>query len=80
MTTYTLAIGADMLLATVPDGGDIVSEIAKDMDTPPEYILHTGCILTDAEPADDSTIVWESGNEGWIFDETGRDWRFAVKV
>ena len=86
MTTYTIAIGADMLLATVPDGCDIhaavktwADESGFDMTTPYDIIRY--CTLTDQEMDEDAyDVVWKSGNAGWLTDETGSDWLFAVTV
>jgi hypothetical protein len=83
--TYTLAIGGDMLLATVPDGGDIEGAVAREMQMAgarsiPDHETITGCILTDDEPEDADRIVWHSGNAGWIADETDRVWRFAIRA
>lgn len=82
--TYTLAIGGDMLLATVPDGGDIAAavtaEAAKSGFIPPAYEVEPGCTLTDEEPDGGATVVWASGNAGWVIDETGVDWKFAIRA
>ena len=82
--TYTLAIGADMLLATVPDGSDIeaavLAECAKSgIADIPSYDTECGVILVD-DPVDDAEIVWHSGNSGWLFDSTGETRRFAVRA
>jgi hypothetical protein len=53
--TYTLAIGADMLLATVPDGGDIAASVQASMASihgDIEFDTFSGCTLTDDEPDD----------------------------
>lgn len=84
MTTYTLALGHSLLLATVPDGGDVSEQIAEEERKAGgdslEYECISGCTLTDDKPEDTDTIVWHSGNEGWIIDETGRDWKYAVRA
>ncbi len=86
MTTYTIAIGADMLLATVPDGEDIhaaverfAEETGYTMTTPFDVIRH--CTLTD-ERLDEEfyDIAWKSGNSGWLIDETGSTWLYAMTV
>jgi hypothetical protein len=86
MTTYTIAIGADMLLATVPEGADIHAAVlaASEHDgfkVPENYDVIRHCTLTD-EPLDEEfyDVAWKSGNSGWLIDETGADWRFAVTV
>lgn len=86
-TTYTLAIGGDMLLATVVDGGDITDQL-EEFEAPEggprfkagDYEVITGCILTDDKPEDADRIVWHSGNCGWICDTSGRNWRFAIRA
>lgn len=82
--TYTLAIGGDMLLATVPDGADIAAavtaEAAKSGFTPPSYGVVVGCTLTNEEPDDGAAVVWASGNAGWVIDEAGMDWKFAIRA
>lgn len=81
MTTYTLAIGADMLLATVPDGGDIASAVQAEaikarIDAPP-YDAFSGCTLTNIY-LPDHDLIWHSGNSGFITDENGVDWLYAI--
>jgi hypothetical protein len=86
MTTYTIAIGADMLLATVPEGDDIhaaiktwADETGFDLATPYDVIRH--CTLTDQEMDEDFyDVVWKSGNSGFLMDETGSTWTYAVTV
>jgi hypothetical protein len=77
-------MACDAELATVPDGGDISALIAEEEHKVRELLtdfkLTTGCKLTDDEPEDRDTIVWHSGNGGWIMDETGRDWNYAVRA
>jgi hypothetical protein len=54
-------------------------ESGFDMTTP--YDIIRGCTLTDQEMDEDAyDVVWKSGNEGWLTDETGSDWLFAVTV
>lgn len=81
MTTYTLAIGADVLLATARDGADVRAIVAADPNARyvGNYDTIAGCTLTDAEPSATDEVVWHSGDGGWIFDENGYSWRFAVR-
>ena len=88
MTTYTLAIGADMLLATVPDGDDIHAAVKAECaghiditDIRDNLTIVRGCTLTDSNDYDPEyhDLIWSSGDSGWIFDETGADWRYAIK-
>ncbi len=83
---YTLAIGADMLLATVPCGQNIVAAVAREWamiasedDEIPEFEVIHGCVLTNDATEGDDCIVWKSGNSGWIIDENGTTWRHAVR-
>ncbi len=81
---YTLAIAGDMLLATVIDGGDIEAAVATECAMagiePLEYRTIHNCLLTDDYPEDSDAIVWRSGNCGWLIDESGCGWRFAVRA
>lgn len=84
MTTYTLAILPDLLLATCQDGDNIEHAVNIEMhkigeSQAPEYQTISGCTLTDEEPEDRSHIVWRSGDAGYIYDETGRIWEWATK-
>jgi len=93
MTTYTIATtvpasdGLSMLLATVPDSGDIatpaerlIAEQWRGEDGAIEYEITTGLTLTDEEPEDEDRIVWRGHDLGWLIDETGRTWEYAVRV
>jgi hypothetical protein len=83
MTTYTLALLPDLLLATCPDGDNIEHAVNIEMHKiqVPTMVYETvsGCTLTDEEPEDQSHIVWRSGDAGYIYDETGRIWVWATK-
>jgi len=85
MTTYTLAIGADMLLATVPDGDDIHAAVQaliddNQIEADTKYDVIPGCVLTDMEFDEEHyDYIWRSGHGGFLMDETGADWRYAVK-
>jgi hypothetical protein len=81
---YTLAIGADMLLATVVEGADIDAAVLREatlgrfQDAIPHYQCFHNCVLLD-EPNDLAHLIWESGNGGWIFDETDQTHRYAYR-
>jgi hypothetical protein len=89
MTTYTIAFtkpasdGSSLLLATVPDGGDIeaaaAAEIADARLEHVEYVTKRGLTLTDAEPEDENRIVWQGYDRGWLVDETGATFYYAVR-
>jgi hypothetical protein len=78
MTTYTIAIGSDMILATVPDGGDIATAASVDGYTG-EYEVITGLTLSDALP-EGADAVWVSGNGGWLFLPNGNTATFAYRA
>jgi hypothetical protein len=85
MTTYTLAIGDGLLLATVPDGADIDAAVETECNLarikPPKYETIEGCTLTDElsdELVDEIELVWASGSCGWLMDEIGNTWRYAI--
>jgi hypothetical protein len=85
MTTYTLAFGGDLLLATVPDGGDVAAAVARESGDAyigePAYTTVTGCILTNRRPDDDAMIVFESGDAGWLSDDKNDCiWLYAVRA
>jgi hypothetical protein len=84
MTTYTLIIAENYLLTTIPDGSDIEAAIEAAVadariEREDRYDVVPGCVLTDDEPEDDAAIAWRSGGNGWTMDESGQDWRFAVR-
>ena len=84
MATYTLAIvDGEMLMATVVDGGDIDAAVEAEASMaridPPKFDAVYGCTLTNNEP-EDGEYVWKSGNQGWIIDENGREWKYAVRA
>jgi hypothetical protein len=84
MATYTLAFGGDLLLAAVPDGGDVAAAVAREAGDAftgvPAYTTVTGCILTNRRPDDGAMIVFESGSAGWLSDdENDCIWRYAVR-
>lgn len=81
--TYTLAIANDMLVACVPDGGNMAAAIsARERLVKAkigEYATVDGCLLTNELPADPDAILWRSGGYGWLRDEAGREWLFAIR-
>ena len=90
MTTYTLAITTNydlpMLLASCPDSGDIDAAVqaehcwGEDPADEPSWTAVEGVTLTDDAPEDEARIVWgPSPERGWLIDESGRTWRYAVK-
>lgn len=88
--TYTIALTDNrdsprLLLATVPDGGDIAAAVSAEISNAvayperPGWIALDGLILTDLRPDDDTCIVWQGHELGWLIDETGRTWEYAVR-
>lgn len=80
--TYDVATMGGMILGTVPSGGDLAAVVERTASEGgfdvPAYEVVRGLTLTDnLEPGED--WAFKSGSEGWLFDETGRDWRFAVR-
>lgn len=93
--TYSIATTApkgegelSLLLAVVPDGGDIKAAVAREISTANiapedgtslEYKVETGLILTD-DLADGEQAVWESDwNLGWLNDENDVPFGYAVR-
>lgn len=92
MTTYTIAMtkpasdSSSLLLAIVPDGADIdgaaqkeIADNRLDANGPVEYVTVPGLTLTDDEPEDEDRIVWKGHSCGWLIDEMGRTYEFAVR-
>jgi hypothetical protein len=79
--TYTLAFRGPLLIAVVPDGGNVAAAVVaeeKRLGQPlAGYQTKSGLILTDAIPQG-GTVFWTGHSMGWIRDETGRAWRYAV--
>ncbi len=89
MTTYTIAYlkpnqsGDSMLLAVVPDCKDAVGEArfylrTAYLDPDQEIITESGLILTDEEPDDLSRIRWSGQGLGFITDEAGNVFQYAI--
>jgi hypothetical protein len=85
MTTYTLAFDRDLLIAVFPDGGDATAEANRQSGSAyndPLTVTKTieGVTLTDAvADEDDERIVYSGHKMGWLSDETGRVFKYAVK-
>lgn len=82
-TNYTLAIGADTCcwqcsLTVATSMQRLRRKVGGDPEI--ETKIVTGCTLTDDGPDDNYTIIWHSGNCGWIIDENNRTWRYVVKA
>ena len=89
MTTYTIAVTTEyqdaMLLASCPDDSDIDEAVAKEHawerdEDEPAWKAISGLIFTDDEPDDEDKIVWGPGvDRGWLIDEIGRTYRYAIR-
>lgn len=79
--TYTLVHRGPQLIAVVPDGGDIAKAVAAEEKrlgmSLKGYNAKSGLILVDTIPVG-ATVFWRKHGLGWIRDETGRAWRYAV--
>lgn len=83
MTTYTIAFWNDLLIATIPDDGDLDAAVKAESERAsiPEMeatSVETGLILTD-ETEDGDEIVYSDTRTGWLIDENGKTYRYAVK-
>ena len=78
--TFTIALGANgnMLLATVPDGGDIDAAVRNEP-YEGEYEIITGLTLSDELP-EGVDWVWKSGNSGWLFLPNGETANYAYRA
>jgi hypothetical protein len=80
--TYTLAFRGPLLVAVVPDGGNVAAAVAVEEkrlgQSPARYQAKSGLILTDAIPQGATVVFWTRHGMGWLRDETGRAWRYAV--
>lgn len=85
MTTYTAAFFDSLVIATVPDGGDIDAAIkdyeeaagaAFDED---EIFVETGLTLTD-DPEDTDEIVFKTGSHtGYLVGADGMSYKYAIR-
>jgi hypothetical protein len=88
MTTYTIALTTQyrdtMLLASCPDGDDIAAAVAREHawerdEAEPAWRAVSGLTFTDDAPEDEDKIVWgPSPERGWLIDENGRTYAYAV--
>jgi hypothetical protein len=84
MTTYTIATINGMLIASIPDGGDIEAAIqAFEADAWGEEVdrksvrITSGCTLTD-DVKDGDEVVYRGTTYGHLMDEKGRTYSAAV--
>jgi hypothetical protein len=78
---YTLAYRGPLLIAVVPDGEDVAKTVAAEEKRLGQslagYETKSGLVLVDTIPTG-STVFWRGHGMGWIKDETGRSFRYAV--
>jgi hypothetical protein len=88
MITYTIAYGA-LLYACAPDGNEtaLEAEIATQREqaaaagvTLGPITFERGLILTDEEPEDEDRIVWRGHDLGWLTDEHGNSYEYAIRA
>jgi hypothetical protein len=86
--TYTIVIdtAADLLVACVADGDQdgLVRELREYRDqSSAEHEANlrviNGLILTDDEPDDESRIKWRGYDRGWLTDERGISYQYAIR-
>ena len=85
MTTYTIAYGHDLLLACVPDGVNLQAALAREAKQAAvdpadfgEVTTIAGLHLTD-QPLDGDEVVHRGHSTGWLSDEAGRTYDYAVR-
>ena len=82
--TYTIATMGDIVIATVPDGGDIYAAVADEAERADIEIdfrdldVTEGVTLTDEEIDGDQTVFRTGPHTGYLMDEQGRPYALAV--
>jgi hypothetical protein len=79
--TYTLVYRGPLLITIVPDGADVKAAVAAEEKRLGQslagYQTKSSLALVDTIPTG-ATVFWQGHGMGWIRDETGRAWRYAV--
>lgn len=79
---YDIAFIGELLMATVPHGGDIQAAVREECGKAgvefSEPRIVEGVFLTD-EPRETDEIIHESPDRGWLWDENGTTFKYAVK-
>lgn len=80
---YDLAFFGDLLIACVPHGADIMEAVRSECRTAgidfEEPTIIQNVLLTD-NPEDDAEIIYSGTQMGWLTDEDGRSYTYAVKA
>lgn len=82
--TYTIATLNDVLIATVPDGGDIYAAVADEAERAGIVIgggdldVTEGVTLTDEEKDGDKIVFRAGPHTGYLVDDEGRRFSLAV--
>ena len=84
--------GISRLIATVPERGDVYATVKaavrqEQLDLIDEsgkapaiaWDAVSGLVLTDDEPPDESRIIWQGQDRGWLMDENGKTYQYAVR-
>lgn len=83
-TTYTIATLNDVVIAIVPDGGDIYAAVADEAERAGIEIdfddldVIEGVTLVDEEKEGDEVVFRAGPHTGYLMDEEGRWWSMAV--
>lgn len=81
--TYSIAFDGDLLIATVPTGGDLDAAIdleRKNSRTPELKATSViECVRLTDEPSAGEEIVYSGTEMGWLMDETGKTYNYAVR-
>ena len=83
MTTYTIVFWNDLLVATVPDGGDIDAAVSAEAERSgcPEMeatSIESGLTLTN-DVIDGDEVMYSGVALGWLENERGENFRYAVR-
>jgi hypothetical protein len=82
MTLYTIVMAGDVLVASVPDGSDVDAEItAEENRAGVEFenvYCHSGLELVNTVEPDDE-IMYSGSEMGWLRDENGNHFKYAVR-
>lgn len=83
MSTYTIIVSHEMLIGTIRDGEDVSAATASalaeaELEQDETLYTESGLTLTDT-PEDWDEEVWSGTSMGWLSDENGRSFLYAVR-